>query len=132
MNFSASDEYRGDGRVVQHSVIMQHIGKLTFRPGDEVLDVGCGSGEETKMIASVVKGVTGTRSRRSYKKAIFAGSIFLIFNRSKKHSGPTATEMMGPETNLKVNVFTETFIWRIPTFSSLCEKLRPNLFLSLF
>ncbi|XP_022079794.1 uncharacterized protein LOC110973357 isoform X4 [Acanthaster planci] len=62
MNFSASEDYRGDGRVVQRILIMQHIDKVTFQPGDEVLDVGCGSGEETKTIATKVKSVTGIDS----------------------------------------------------------------------
>ncbi|XP_038044429.1 juvenile hormone acid O-methyltransferase-like [Patiria miniata] len=62
MNFAASGDYRGDGRALQHAVIMQYIDKLTFRPGDEVFDVGCGSGEETKTIASKVKGVVGIDS----------------------------------------------------------------------
>ncbi|XP_038044412.1 juvenile hormone acid O-methyltransferase-like [Patiria miniata] len=62
MNFAASGDYRGDGRALQHAIIMQHIDKLTFRPGDEVFDVGCGSGEETKTIASKVKGVVGIDS----------------------------------------------------------------------
>ncbi|XP_022079789.1 uncharacterized protein LOC110973357 isoform X1 [Acanthaster planci] len=62
MNFSASDDYHGESRIVQHSVFMQHIDKVTFQPGDEVLDVGCGSGEETKTIATKVRSVTGVDS----------------------------------------------------------------------
>ncbi|XP_022079790.1 uncharacterized protein LOC110973357 isoform X2 [Acanthaster planci] len=62
MNFSASDDYLGDARTTQHTIIMEHIDKLTFQPGDEVLDVGCGSGEETKTIATKVKSVTGIDS----------------------------------------------------------------------
>ncbi|XP_022084376.1 uncharacterized protein LOC110975845 isoform X2 [Acanthaster planci] len=41
---------------------MQHIDKVTFQRGDEVLDVGCGSGEETKTIATKVKSATGVDS----------------------------------------------------------------------
>ncbi|XP_038051452.1 juvenile hormone acid O-methyltransferase-like [Patiria miniata] len=59
MNFSASNDYCGDGRFFQHSVIMQHIDKLELRPEDTVLDVGCGTGEETKSMAGKVKSVTG-------------------------------------------------------------------------
>ena len=60
MNVSASSDYHGDGRYVQHSVIMRNIDKLTFKPEDDVLDVGCGTGEETKIIAAKVRSVTGT------------------------------------------------------------------------
>ncbi|XP_038074417.1 ubiquinone biosynthesis O-methyltransferase-like [Patiria miniata] len=59
MNFSASTDYHGDGRYMQHVNTMQHIHKITFRPEDAVLDVGCGTGEETKSIAGKVKSVTG-------------------------------------------------------------------------
>ena len=56
MNFSATSDYNGDGRFLQHASIMLNISKLTFRPDDDVLDVGCGTGNETKSIAAMVKG----------------------------------------------------------------------------
>ena len=59
MNFSASADYLGEGRYLQRRSVKQYIHMLTFRAEDEVLDVGCGSGEETRAIAKKVKSVTG-------------------------------------------------------------------------
>ena len=61
MNFSASSDYHGDARVVQHFVNMHNIGKLTFSSDDTVLDVGCGTGEDTK---SIIAGKVGSATGR--------------------------------------------------------------------
>ena len=60
MNFTASNDYYGDGRYIQREMTQRHIGKLLFRTDDDVLDVGCGTGEETKSVAANVRSVTGT------------------------------------------------------------------------
>ena len=59
MNFTASADYCGDARFVQHTSIMHHINKVGPRREDAVLDVGCGSGEETAWIAQGVQSITG-------------------------------------------------------------------------
>ena len=64
MNLSATRDYHGDGRFIQRFLVRQNISKLTFRPIDDVLDVGCGTGEETKSIAATVRSVTGIEPRR--------------------------------------------------------------------
>ncbi|XP_033629255.1 demethylmenaquinone methyltransferase-like isoform X2 [Asterias rubens] len=60
MNFSATSDYnKEDGHFIQHGLTMRNISKLAFQPSDEVLDVGCGTGNVTKYIAKQVKRVTG-------------------------------------------------------------------------
>ena len=44
---------------LQWQLTRRVIHKLDFRPDDNVLDVGCGTGEETKSIAMKVGSVTG-------------------------------------------------------------------------
>ena len=63
MNFSATSDYnKEDGHFIQHGLTMRNISKLAFQPSDEVLDVGCGTGNVTKYIAKQVKRVTGRDS----------------------------------------------------------------------
>ncbi|XP_038072236.1 juvenile hormone acid O-methyltransferase-like [Patiria miniata] len=62
MNFSASKDYQSDGRYYQHAVIVRNLDKLTFRPEDVIIDVGCGTGEETKALARKVHSVTAIDS----------------------------------------------------------------------
>ncbi|XP_038072234.1 juvenile hormone acid O-methyltransferase-like [Patiria miniata] len=59
MNFSAIKDYKGDGRYYVHAVIVRNLDKLTFRPEDDIIDVGCGTGEETKALARKVNSATG-------------------------------------------------------------------------
>ena len=46
-------------RSIVHRVAVAHIDKLSFHPDDVVLDVGCGTGDETVIIAANVKKVIG-------------------------------------------------------------------------
>ena len=59
MNFKASREYLGDATYSQREFTRQFIHKLTFRADDVVLDVGCGTGEDTIEMAKHVSNVTG-------------------------------------------------------------------------
>ena len=59
MNFSASSDYCGDARVILQAIITPNKKKLTLSPEDTVLDVGCGTGEDTKLTALKVGKVTG-------------------------------------------------------------------------
>ena len=59
MNFSAAADYSGDGRYIQREFTRRFISKLTFRADDVVLDVGCGTGEDTIEMAKHVSNVTG-------------------------------------------------------------------------
>lgn len=59
MNFSACSDYCGDARVILQLIITPNKKKLTFSPEDTVLDVGCGTGEDTKLTALKVGKVTG-------------------------------------------------------------------------
>ena len=61
MNFKASREYLGDATYSQREFTRQFIHKLTFRADDVVLDVGCGTGEDTIEIAKHVSNVIGKK-----------------------------------------------------------------------
>ena len=71
MNFLASQDYTGQARYVQRYMVERNIGKLTFSPDDDVLDVGCGTGEETKSIAAKVRSVTGRLKPRVQMQNVF-------------------------------------------------------------
>ena len=71
MNFKAVRDYLGDGTYVQRELTRRCIHKLTFRADDVVLDVGCGTGEETKDIAQLVQSVTGTTTVINMRTQIF-------------------------------------------------------------
>ena len=66
MNFSACSDYCGDARVILQLIITPNKKKLTFSPEDTVLDVGCGTGEDTKLTALKVGKVTGQLRKGLY------------------------------------------------------------------
>ena len=51
--------HSGEGRYLQWDLIRRVISDIKLEPKESVLHVGCGSGEETKSIATEVGSVTG-------------------------------------------------------------------------
>ena len=70
MNFSAAADYNGDGRYRQRESTRRFINKLTFRADDVVLDVGCGTGEDTIEMAKHVSNIIGKRRTNFYQSTI--------------------------------------------------------------
>ncbi|XP_022109715.1 uncharacterized protein LOC110989548 [Acanthaster planci] len=64
MNFSAISDYECHGRHLHIALVNRNKNKLTLQVDDDVLDVGCGTGVETKSIAAEVKSVTGIDSSK--------------------------------------------------------------------
>ncbi|XP_038073594.1 ubiquinone biosynthesis O-methyltransferase-like [Patiria miniata] len=96
MNFLAIDDYDREGRHLQRALVRRNIDKLTFRASDTVLDVGCGSGEETKSIAKKVGSVTG----------IDASFEMLAYARANNHA-PNMTYIHGDALTMGGNLYLQ-------------------------
>ncbi|XP_033632673.1 uncharacterized protein LOC117294401 [Asterias rubens] len=129
MNFSACSDYCGDARVIQHTVITHNKRKLTFSPEDTVLDVGCGTGEDTKLTALKVGKVIGIDSSKemldfAMKNNSSSNITYLLEDAQTVGDNPDLRGKFDKAVSFFVLMWAPTDVSK--ALGSICDCLKPG------